>query len=50
MKPRRSSLTWVDFLVIAVSVLTFAAIVSSAAGNGRHAAAGPSMAKVWPRA
>lgn len=50
MKPRRLSLTWVDFLAIAVSVLTFAAIASSAVGNGRHAAAGPSMVKVWPRA
>jgi len=50
VKPRRLSLTWIDFLVIAVSVLTFAAVASSAIGRNSHAASGPTMVKVWPRA
>jgi predicted transcriptional regulator len=34
MKRRRLSLTWVDFLVIAASVLTFAAVASATIGHG----------------
>jgi hypothetical protein len=34
VKRWRLSLTWVDFLVIAVSVLTFAAVASSTVGRG----------------
>lgn len=34
MKRRRLSLTWIDFLVIAASILTFAAVASAAIGHG----------------
>jgi predicted transcriptional regulator len=34
MKRRRLSLTWVDFLVIAASILTFAAVASATIGYG----------------
>lgn len=32
---RRSSLTWIDFLVIAAIILTFAAVVSTTLGRAR---------------
>ncbi len=31
---RRLSLTWIDFLVIAATILTFAAVVSASVGRG----------------
>jgi len=34
MKRRRLSLTWIDFLVIAASILTFAAVASARIGHG----------------
>jgi hypothetical protein len=34
MKRRRFSLGWIDFLVVAASVLTFAAVAGAALGNG----------------
>jgi hypothetical protein len=33
MKRRRLSLTWIDFLVIAASILTFAAVAGAAIGH-----------------
>jgi hypothetical protein len=34
MKRRRLSLGWIDFLVIAASVLTFAAVAGATLGHG----------------
>jgi hypothetical protein len=34
VKRRRLSLGWIDFLVIAASILTFAAVVSATLGHG----------------
>lgn len=34
MKRRRLSLTWIDFLVIAASILTFAAVAGATIGHG----------------
>jgi len=33
MKRRRLSIGWIDFLVIAASIVTFAAVASAAIGN-----------------
>lgn len=33
MKRRRLSLTWIDFLVIAASILTFAAVAGAIIGH-----------------
>jgi len=33
VKRRRSSLTWIDFLVIAASIVTFAAVASATIGH-----------------
>jgi predicted transcriptional regulator len=33
MKHRRLSLTWIDFLVIAASILTFAAVAGATIGH-----------------
>ncbi len=34
MKRRRLSLGWIDFLVIAASILTFAAVAGATLGHG----------------
>lgn len=46
-RPRRSALNWVDYLVIAATVLTFAAVV---AANNPHAARAQTRSTVIPAA
>jgi hypothetical protein len=44
-RPRRAALNWVDYLVIAATVLTFVAVV---AANNPHAARAQTRASVIP--
>ena len=44
-RPRRAALNWVDYLVIAATVLTFAAVV---AANNPHAARAQTRASIIP--
>lgn len=44
-RPRRASLNWIDYLVMAATVLTFAAVV---AANTSHAAPARNMSTVIP--
>jgi hypothetical protein len=44
-RPRRAALNWVDYLVIAATALTFAAVV---AANNPHAARAQSISTVIP--
>ena len=46
-RPRRSALNWVDYLVIAATALTFAAVV---AANNPHAARAQTRASIIPAA
>ena len=46
-RPRRAALNWVDYLVIAATVLTFAAVV---AANNPHAARAQTRAAIIPAA
>ena len=46
-RPRRSTLNWVDYLVIAATVLTFAAVV---AANNPHAARAQTRTSIIPAA
>jgi hypothetical protein len=46
-RPRRAALNWVDYLVIAATVLTFAAVV---AANNPHAARAQTRASIIPAA
>jgi hypothetical protein len=46
-RPRRSALNWVDYLVIAATVLTFAAVV---AANNPHSARAQTRASLIPAA
>ncbi len=46
-RPRRSALNWVDYLVIAATALTFAAVV---AANNPHAARAQTRATLIPAA
>jgi hypothetical protein len=46
-RPRRAALNWVDYLVIAATVLTFAAVV---AANSPHAARAQTRASIIPAA
>lgn len=46
-RPRRSALNWVDYLVIAATALTFAAVV---AANNPHAARAQTRATIIPAA
>ena len=44
-RPRRAALNWVDYLVIAATALTFAAVV---AANNPHAARAQTLSTVIP--
>ncbi|HEY2872466.1 MAG TPA: hypothetical protein VGJ56_11130 [Reyranella sp.] len=46
-RPRRAALNWVDYLVIAATALTFAAVV---AANNPHAARAQTRASLIPAA
>jgi len=46
-RPRRAALNWVDYLVIAATALTFAAVV---AANNPHAARAQTRASIIPAA
>ena len=46
-RPRRAALNWVDYLVIAATVLTFAAVV---AANNPHAARAQTRVSIIPAA
>ncbi len=46
-RPRRAALNWVDYLVIAATVLTFVAVV---AANNPHAARAQTRASIIPAA
>ena len=46
-RPRRSALNWADYLVIAATALTFAAVV---AANNPHAARAQTRAAIIPAA
>ena len=46
-RPRRAALNWVDYLVIAATALTFAAVV---AANSSHAARAQTLSTIIPAA
>jgi hypothetical protein len=46
-RPRRAALNWIDYLVIAATALTFAAVV---AANNPHAARAQTLSTIIPAA